>query len=169
MPYAYYDFNVYFSKFFAPHAFLGKFDSVIWISSNWLKFGTGVHCYMLITVLMFIFHTSFHSYFLFKFGLRLCSSLNWLKFATEVDCYMFISILVFIFSKFLSFIFFWENLVQKSDVLLIDSTLAQGHIATYLLVLCICICICIWSHFQTPCTVHHKLLYKILREFNVFD
>ena len=35
------------------------------------------------------------------------------------------------------------------------------------LCVCICICICIWSHVQTPCTVHPKLLNTILREFNV--
>ena len=56
--YAYYDFNVYFFKYFV------KFGPIIWISSNWLKFCRGVHCYMLITVLIFI-HSKFFSFILF--------------------------------------------------------------------------------------------------------
>ena len=26
-----------------------------------------------------------------------------------------------------------------------------------------------WSHFQTLCIAHHKMLYIILRELNIFD
>ena len=53
--YANYNFNVYFFKIIFIHIFLGKFGSKIWSSSNWLRFHTGVHCYELITTLMFIF------------------------------------------------------------------------------------------------------------------
>ena len=39
--------------------------------------------------------------------------LSCLKFGTGVTCYILISNLIFIFSEFLSFIFFWTNLVQN--------------------------------------------------------
>ena len=91
-------------QYFCHLCFLGKFGPIIWISSNWLKFRIGVHCDMLVTVLMFIFSKLF-SYFLGKFGPKIWRSSNWLKFGTEVDCYMLISILMFIFSNFLSVIF----------------------------------------------------------------
>ena len=52
--YPYFEFNVYFSKIFDTHIFLGKFDPKIWSSSNSLKIGIEVDCCMLITVLMFI-------------------------------------------------------------------------------------------------------------------
>ena len=89
---------------------------------------------MLITVLMFLFQTSFHSYFL-------------------------------------------TNLILKSEILQIDSNLVQGYIATcfmfvYMFIhiyIYIYIYIYIWKHFQTPCIVHHTLLYIILQELNVFD
>ena len=84
--YACYDVNVYFSKIFATHIFLGQFGPTIWSSSKWLKFCRGVNCCMLNTILMFIF------------------------------------------LKFLSVIFFWTNLVPKSNVLQIDLNLIQGHI-----------------------------------------
>ena len=41
-----------------------KFGLIIWISSNWLKFRRVVHCYMLITVLMFVF-SKFFSFIFF--------------------------------------------------------------------------------------------------------
>ena len=51
----YLEFNVYFSKIFVIHFFWGKIVLKIWNSPNWLKYGAHVHCYMLITILMFIF------------------------------------------------------------------------------------------------------------------
>ena len=48
-----------FFQNFCHLCFLGKFGSIICIFTNWLKFGTVVDCYMLISILMFIF-----SYFL---------------------------------------------------------------------------------------------------------
>ena len=53
--YAYYDFSVYFFKNFVSHSFLDKFHLKIWSFPNWLKFRSGVHCYLLITILTFIF------------------------------------------------------------------------------------------------------------------
>ena len=44
--YAYYNFNVYFFKFFVGHIFLGKFGRKIGSFPNRLKFWVGVHCYM---------------------------------------------------------------------------------------------------------------------------
>ena len=48
-------FCVYFFKNIFMHIFLGKFGPQLWRSPNYWKFGTGVHCYMLITILIFIF------------------------------------------------------------------------------------------------------------------
>ena len=53
--YPHFEFNIYFSKSFVIHIFLGKFGPKILSSPNQPKFGTGVHSYMLITILMFIF------------------------------------------------------------------------------------------------------------------
>ena len=55
--YPYFEFNFYSSKVFISHIFSGKFGPKIWSSSNWLKFGTEVDCYILILILMFIFST----------------------------------------------------------------------------------------------------------------
>ena len=53
------DLMFIFFKIFVIHIyiFFGKFSSKIWTSPK--KFGTGVHCYMLITVLLFIFSKFF--------------------------------------------------------------------------------------------------------------
>ena len=61
--YAYYDLNVYFSKIFVTHAFLDKFRPIIWISSNWLKFGAELDCYMLISILVGFFQNFYQSFF----------------------------------------------------------------------------------------------------------
>ena len=53
--YVYSVFNVYFFKKFLIHSFWTNLVRKICLSPNWLKFGAGVHCYMLITVSMFIF------------------------------------------------------------------------------------------------------------------
>ena len=58
--YAYYDFNVYFFKIFLSHIFLDKFAPKICCFQ--LKFRTGVHYYMLLTTVMFIFPKLCHSY-----------------------------------------------------------------------------------------------------------
>ena len=96
-----------FPKFLSLMLF-GQIWSIIWISSNWLKFLRQINCYAYYSFNVYFFKNYFHSYFLGKFDLKVWSSSNWLKFGTEavIDCYMLISILMFIFSKFLSFIFF---------------------------------------------------------------
>ena len=73
------------------------------------------------------------TWFLGKFGPKNWSSPNWLKVGTGVHCYIFISNLMFIFPKFLSLIFFWANLVRKSEVLQINWNSVQGYIAICLL------------------------------------
>ena len=91
--YPYVKFNVYFSEiFYALIFFLSKFCPKIWISSNWQKFHRGVHCYMLIAALMFIFSKFFHSYFLGKFVPKIWSSSNWLKFG-QISFHLVIPIL----------------------------------------------------------------------------
>ena len=53
--YAYYDLNLSFFKIFVNLIFLVKTGLKTLSSPNWLKFHRGVHYYMLITTLMFIF------------------------------------------------------------------------------------------------------------------
>ena len=53
--YPYFKFNVYFSKIVVTLIYLGEFVPKIWSSLNLLKFGTGAHGYILITILKFIF------------------------------------------------------------------------------------------------------------------
>ena len=79
--------------------FLGKFSGKSWSSSNWLKFGTEVDCYMLISILMFSFTKFCHWYFLDKFGPKSWRSPNQLIFGTGEHCYMLIMVLMFSFSK----------------------------------------------------------------------
>ena len=82
-----------------------KFGPKNWSSPNWLKFGTYVHCYVIITILMFIFRrfwSLFHKIFLGKFGPIILIFSNWLKFCRGMRCYMLITVFIFIFSKFWS-------------------------------------------------------------------
>ena len=105
--YTYYDFNVIFCKIFAIHTFLGRFGRKIWSSPNWLKFDTGVHCYMLITILTLIF-SKFFSFIFFSANLVRKSELlkiDW-NFVKGYIAISLLQFLMFIFSKFLSFIFF---------------------------------------------------------------
>ena len=141
---------------------MGKFSLKNWSSPNWLKLGTSVHSYMLISNLIFTFskflsfiffgqiwsqnlkfsklteiwyrgtllyaYYDFNVYFFKMFVIHIFG-LIWsqnpkspdkLKFGTGIYCYMLITILVLIFSKILSLIFFWANLVSKSEVFQID-------------------------------------------------
>ena len=66
-------------------------------------------------------------------GLRIWSSPNCVKFGTEVHYYIIITVFMVIFSKFMSFIFFRVNLVQKSEVIQINRNWVQGRIAICLL------------------------------------
>ena len=66
-------------------------------------------------------------YFWGKFGPIISSSTKWLKFRRGVQCCMLITILMFTFSKFLTVIFFWENLISKSEVLQINSLIYSHY------------------------------------------
>ena len=109
LPYPYFDFNVYFSKIFVIHIFWGKFGPKIWSFPNKLKFDTGVHCYMLIAILMFSFSKFCH---LYNFG-QIWAKSNWLKFDTKAHCYMLIMVLMWNFSKYLPFENFWGKFHPK--------------------------------------------------------
>ena len=50
-----------FSKFLSVKLFWANLISKAEVLQNWLKFGSEVHYYMLITILMFIFSKVFHS------------------------------------------------------------------------------------------------------------
>ena len=89
--------------------FLGKFDPIIWISSNWLKFRIGVHCYMLITALMFIFSKKISFTFL---GQIWSKNLKFYKL-TEICCkrtllYAYYNFNVYFFKNFCH----WYNFGQ---------------------------------------------------------
>ena len=88
-----------FSQYSTLKCFLDKLGSKNGSSPNQLKLCTGVHCYMLIKILTSIF------------------SSKWLKFLTVIHYYMLNTIVMFVFSIFLSFIFFWVNMLPKSKVL----------------------------------------------------
>ena len=99
----------------ALKCFLEKSGPKKWGPPNWLKFGTRIHCYMLITILKFIFLKFLSS---ISFGQILSqSSPNWLEFGTAVHCYMLITILKFLFSKLFSFIFFGQIWPENSKFL----------------------------------------------------
>ena len=96
---------------------------------NWNLVATGVHCYMLIATLMFIFSKIFSSIF---FGLIWSQNLKFFKL-TEIwyrDSlpYTYFDFNVF-FSKFLSFIFSLGKFgPTKSEVCQIKWNLVQGYI-----------------------------------------
>ena len=109
-----------FFQHFSHSYFLGKFRPIIWISSNWLKFNRGVHCYMLNTVSIFIFS----KFFPFKFFGQI-----WyqnLKFFKLIEIwysgrllYVYFDFDVYFFKIFVIHIF-WAILVLKSEVLQIN-------------------------------------------------
>ena len=68
---------------------------------------------------IYFFKILFIHIFLGAFGAYIWNSSNLLRFHKGVHCYMLITIL----SKFLLFIFFWANLVPKSEVLQINRNL----------------------------------------------
>ena len=118
--YAYYDFDVYFSKICVTHVFLIKFGSIIWISSNWSKFRRGLHFYMLNTVLMFIFSRFFSFIF---FGQIWSQNQKFFKL-TKIwyrgrSLYAYFDFNVYFFKIFVIHIF-WANLVPKPEVLQIN-------------------------------------------------
>ena len=116
----------------------GQVSSKNLSSPNWLKFGAGVHCYILILNLMFIFSKFFklieiwykgkllyvyYDYkvyffkilfiklFFGKFGLKIWISSNWLKFRTGVNALLhtYYDFNVHFFKIFVILIFFCAN------------------------------------------------------------
>ena len=141
-----------FFQNFCP-SFFGKFCPIIWIYSNWLKFCRVVYFYTLHTVSCLFFQNFCYSYFSGKFGFKLWSSLNWLKFGAGVHCYNVIVILIIIFSKVLSFIWFWEDLVPKSNVVAVDQNITFVHINNVHIINVIC-----W--LQSKATIFQNFLFK---------
>ena len=116
-----------FPKYFS-FMFLGKFGTIIWISSNWLKFCGEVHSHMLITVSMFIFS----KFFLFgKFGPKKFFKLTEIWYSDRL-LYAYFNFFVYFFKIFVIHTF-WENLVAKSAVLQINWNLIERYIAICLL------------------------------------
>ena len=138
--YVYYDYKVYFFKILFIKLFFGKFGLKIWISSNWLKFRTGVNA-LLHTYYDFNVHFFKIFVILIFFALTMVSESeifpNWLKFGSGVHYYMLIQILTLIFLKVFSVLLFWVNFVQKSEVLQINWNLVQRYID-----------ICLWRFWR---------------------
>ena len=112
----------FFSEIFVTNV-LGQIWFLIWISLNWFKFHRGIHNYVLITMLMFIFfQNSCHLCFFGKFG---PISTKWQKLCARVYNYTYYNFNAY-FSKLWSFTFFWANLFWKSEFLQIDWNLVQG-------------------------------------------
>ena len=117
LPYAYFEFNVYFIKILLIHIFGANLVPKIWNSSNSLKLGTEVDYHVLISVLMFIFSKLFSFIFLGQiwspnlkfFRLTAVSYRGRLPFTYfELNVYFFKIIFIYIFRA---------NLVSKSEVL----------------------------------------------------
>ena len=54
---------MHLSKYSILKCFMGKFGHKNWSSPNWLKSGTGRHCFILVSNSVLIFLVFFHSYF----------------------------------------------------------------------------------------------------------
>ena len=124
--YADFDFSVYFFEIFVIHIFLEKF----W-SQN-LKFSKSTEIWCRRTLLhayckfyIYFFKISVSHIFLGKFGPIIWSSTKWLKVCTLLYAYYDFNVYFF---KILSFIQFWVNLVQKSNILQIYWNMIQGYI-----------------------------------------
>ena len=86
---------------------MGKFCPKNWGPPNWLKFGIGIHCYILIMILTLFFAKSL-LFILFWADLAAKSEeikIDW-NFVKGYIAISLLQFLMFIFSKFLSFIFF---------------------------------------------------------------
>ena len=138
--YVYYDYKVYFFKILFIKLFFWQIGVKIWISSNWLKFRTGVNA-LLHTYYDFNVHFFKIFVILIFFALTMVSESeifpNWLKFGSGVHYYMLIQILTLIFLKFFSVLLFWVNFVQKFKVLQINWNLVQRYID-----------ICLWRFWR---------------------
>ena len=108
MLHAYYGFNVYFFKILSIHIFWANLVPNIWSSSNWLKFVTEVDCYMLISILMFIF-----SKFLGQIWSHNLKFYKMAEFDTRANCCMLITILMGNCSNNLQFINVWAKCYPK--------------------------------------------------------
>ena len=82
--YAYFDFNVYFSKIFVIYAFLANLVPQFgFLQIDWY-FVEGCIAICLLRLKCLFFQNYFYSYFLGKFGLKIWRSSKWLKFCTGV-------------------------------------------------------------------------------------
>ena len=116
-----------------PKVLFGQIWSQKLSSPNSLKFGTGVHCYILISNLMFIFP----KFLSFTFSRQIWSQNLKSSKLTEIwykstFLYAHFDFNVCFFKIFVIHIF-WANFVPKSEVSQINWNLIQGCIATCLL------------------------------------
>ena len=121
--------------------FLGKFDLKNWGFPNWLKFGTGVHYYMLITILTFVFSKFFS--FMYSWANLVSKSeilqIDW-NFVQGYSLYAYYDFNVYFFKTFAIHIIL-GNLVLKSNVLQIDWKLMEGYIVIrWLRLSCVIFC-----------------------------
>ena len=81
-------------EYFCHLYLLGQFGHIIWSSTNWLKFHTGIY-YWCLLMSIFSKFLSGNIFWIIFFGLKI--GLNWLKFHTGLHPYIPMTILMFIF------------------------------------------------------------------------
>ena len=145
-----------FYKFFVIHICSGKFVPKIWISSNWLKFGTEVDYHILISTLMFIFSKFFS--FIFSLG-KFCPrkwevrQIKW-NLVQGYIVYAYFDFNVYFFKILFIHNFFWQICSQNVKFPKLTEMLCFD--VYFFTVLIIHIFGLIWSH---------KLKFSILTEF----
>ena len=111
-----------------PKVFLGKFGPKNWNSPNWLKFDKGVHCFILISNLKFIFKNFCHTFFWANLVQKSdFPQINW-NLIQEYIVICLLRLKCLVLQKILSVIFFRTNLISKFEVLQTDWNLVQGYI-----------------------------------------
>ena len=122
---------LFFQKHFHAH-FLGQIWSPIVTFSKYWKFGTGVHCYMLITILIFIFPKFWSLMFFWEIWSRDPDSSKLTEILLRGRLiYAYFNFDIYFFKIFVIYIF-WANLVSKSEVLQVNWNLIYGYIGTCL-------------------------------------
>ena len=154
-------FCLFFQILFIHISFAGKFAPKILSSSNWLKSCKGVHCFILITILMFIFPKC-----LIFFALSWSQNLKFSKLTAiwyrDTLLHTYYDFNVYFFKILI--IFLWANLVPKSEVLQFNWNLVQGYIAIFLLHFCVYFFKIIFIHIFLGQILSENLKFFILTE-----
>ena len=110
--YAHYNVDIYFVKIFVTNIFWINLVQIFEVYPKGLKLRTGLHCYKLITILMFIFSKFYHSYNYGQIWSQNLTFFKLTKFDTRAHCYMMITVLMCNFSNYLLFIYFVNEFIS---------------------------------------------------------